>query len=353
MTADNRYAWQDEVFYLWSASDFRGILKAVTGSGKSYAAVKCMLNYRQVFPKNTIWVLCDYNELKNQWRELLDKSGLKDVPVYLYMDGRNRLKTFRPDCMILDEVQHLEAEVWGQVADFGIPHMLGLSATPNTSSAKVGRIIRTVGFDEAYIASSTTHLVTFDMTDAECKEYISRCNKLTEYHEAHPNSNYYNDFNYMRIVNKRRMIVHSFPKRWKIGMDIVKKNFGRRMMIFFSTLKEINSFAEMLDREGVEYAIQTSKIRQIDQFKKGKKDILLSIKMVASGFSDPSVEVGIMLSYPSSSIDVIQKVGRILRPNGDKHADIYYVIAKGTMEEEIISKRGQLFPPNSTRIEEA
>jgi len=351
--SDERYAWQSRTFTLWANNNYHGILKAVTGSGKSYAALDCIRKYRVIYPDSIIWVVCDYNELKQQWTDLLASSGLSDVPVYLYGRAGQLLSNAEhlPDFLVLDEVHHLEAEQWGKVADFGVKHLLGLSATPNTECKKIGKIIQRIGFDQAFIAPSTSHLVVFGMNEEERAAYLAKCNALASYSEKHPHSTYRNDFVYMQLVNRRKAVVDSFPKRWEIGLAIVKRNFGRRMMLFFSKQAEVRAFAALLDAEGIPYAIQMSSCKQIEQFKSGKKDLLLSINMVATGFSDPTVEVGVMFTYPYSPRDAIQKVGRILRPNGDKHADIYYLIADGTMEESISKRKNQLFPPNTVKME--
>jgi len=353
-SADPRYAWQKQTFSLWAHHGYRGIVKAVTGSGKSYAALDCIEHYRDFDPHAQVWVICDYNELKTQWRELLDAHGFADIPVYLYLSAVSELQKHLPDCLILDEAHHLEAETWGRVADFGVPHILALSATPNTDCRVVGEIIQRIGFDQAFIAPSTSHLVEFPLNPQERKKYDERTASMQRYKLSHPNATYRTDFIYMKLINMRKAVCASFPLRYEVGLEVVKRNRGRRMMLFFTKQQEVKAFAKMLDDAGIDdYAIQISSCKQIDQFKSGWKNILLSINMVATGFSDPTVEVGVMFTYPASPRDAIQKVGRILRPNGDKHADIYYLVAEETADTEIVENRRQLFPPDSTVIEEA
>lgn len=354
MSDGGHYDWQKKTFLLWAHNGYRGVVKAVTGSGKSYAALDCMIHYRDFYPEDTIWVVCDYNELKSQWRQLLDEHGFSDVPVYLYMAALSEMRKNTPDCVILDEAHHLESNTWGKVADFGIPHILALSATPNTSCAKVGKIIQQVGFDQAYIAPSVSHLVEFPLKNEEREQYDKRTLSMQNYKKSHPSATYRSDFIYMKLINMRKAVCASFPLRYELGLEIVKRNHGRRMMLFFTKQREVKSFAQMLDSAGIDdYAMQISSCKQIDQFKCGFKSILLSINMVATGFSDPTVEVGVMFTYPFSPRDAIQKVGRILRPKEGKTADIYYIVAEGTADTEVISNRNALFPPNSTVIEKA
>jgi len=354
------YQWQKDLFFKWSDCGFRGTLQAVTGAGKTVAACECIRRYRTLYPKSIVWVITDYTDLKAQWEREPMLDGVSDVHIFLYLASISEFEKLQlsgepglPDLLIVDECHHAEAPVWSKILRKGVKHVLGMSATPGYTENLIGPVIEKVGFDRAIVSPVTTHLITYNLSESQARTYSKHTDAMRRYQSDYNQyATFVNDAVYRTLVLKRKKFLQSTPQRFKIALDAVKRNLGRRTMVFFTTQKQLEDFSKMLNAEGISHARHHSKCREIDKFTSHSTDILLSINMVATGFSDDTVEVGIMVSYAQSHRENIQRVGRILRAKEGKHADVYYIIANGTTDDEIISSRNQLFPPGTTQVEE-
>lgn len=349
---------------MFKENGFNGFIDATTGAGKTIGACKIILEYLEDFPDATVWVAVPQNILLEQWRKNLDKHGLEDVEVYFYGTAVSMLNSYRhgreadntPDFLICDEAHVLNSRtssVWKQIIEFGIEHVLGLSATPNGADKLVGGTIRKVGYDDCAIAPSENHCVIFKPTEKERLAYDKATDSMRGYADKMGgNVSFYNDPVYAMLIMKRKKVLHNMNTRYRVALKYVKENLGKRTILFFTTRAQVNKFAKMLDGEGIDYAVQMTGRKEIEDFdsETGTKDILLCINMLEQGYDDPTLEVGIMVSYANSLTKNIQKVGRLLRPSKGKVAKTYYIIAEGTTDEEIISKRSSIFPPNTVNI---
>ncbi len=353
------YDWQKESFDLWADNKFRGVIQAVTGAGKTTAACDCIRKYKMLEPDAVIWVVTDYNDLRAQWTE---EPIIKqfDIKVMLYLsavgeyDRLSRLGEVDklPKLLVIDECHHLEAPKWGQIVEKDVKHVLGLSATPGEAYRRVGPILQKIGYDKANIAPSEVHLILFPLTDKQQNKYLSKTRAMENYlRESNPYATFYNDPNYMRMSVYRKAFLDALPQRMEIALEILKNNMGKRAIVFFSKSKQVMAFSEMLENAGLSYAIHISRRKEIEKFKDHTVNILLCINMVATGFSDPTIDLGIMVSYNQSKRDNIQRTGRVLRYREGKTAQVFYPVAIGTTDETIVKNRNSIFPDDSVRVE--
>ena len=77
----------------------------------------------------------------------------------------------------------------------------------------------------------------------------------------------------------------------------------------------------------------------LEAFNQGKVLALATSKVLNEGVNIPDACVAIVLSGSGSSREHIQRLGRILRKQGDKEAILYEVITTGTTEERISERR--------------
>lgn len=326
-----------------------------------------MEEYCEEFPGANIWVAVPNNILLNQWREVLKSRDLKGVVVIFYGNAVRDLKHFEaglkkdntPDLLVCDEAHVLNShtsEVWRQVIEFGIPHVLGLSATPQGADSLVGGTIRKVGYEECNIAPSENNCVVFTPTSEERSKYDRATVRMREYTtDYNPRATFYSDPMYASLIMARKRVLHNMDSRFKIALQLVKEHIGKRTILFFTTKAQVRKFSKMLTKVKIEHAVQVSGQEEIKDFEiaTGTKDILLSINMLEQGYDDPTLEVGIMVSYANSTTKNIQKVGRLLRPSEGKVARTYYLIADNTTDTEIIDKRNVIFPPGTVVIRNA
>lgn len=362
--SDDAYAWQDRLWASFRRNGYKGLLKAPTGAGKTIAACKVINMYREENPLSKVWVVVPSRLLIDQWHDVLAKNELDDVVVYHYATASLRLEDYymgveednTPDLLICDEAHLLNSPtgtLWKNVINYSIPHILGLSATPSGAENLIGGTILEVDWSQCNISDSINKLVIFTPNESDMEKYRKATNSMRRYqNEYNPHANFYNDMVYRNLVMRRKGVLRNIKKRQDIALHYVKENLGKRMIVFFSTKKQITSFEKILKKEGIEYAVQVSGREEINDFnyETGTKNILLCINMLEEGYDDPTLEVGIMVSFDNSVRRNKQRCGRLIRPYGDKVAEIYYLIAEGTTDEEIIESKNTIFPPGTTRV---
>lgn len=358
------YEWQDGLFEAFKENGFNGFIHATTGAGKTIGACKILEEYLEEFPDARIWVAVPNNILLGQWNGVLKDRNLTGVKVIFYGNAVRDLTHYRaglkaddtPDLLVCDEAHVLNSrtsEVWCQVIEFGIPHVLGLSATPCGADRLVGGTIRRVGYDECAIAPSENNCMVFTPTPEEMAKYNRATDTMRNYtSEYNPRATFYSDPTYASLIMARKRVLHNMGSRFRLALRIVKEHMGERMILFFTTKAQVNKFAKLLDKAMIEYAIQVSGRQEIKDFdaKTGTKNVLLCINMLEQGYDDPTLEVGIMVSYANSTTKNIQKVGRLLRPNEGKIARTYYLIADNTTDIEIVQKKSVIFPPGTVFV---
>jgi superfamily II DNA or RNA helicase len=77
-------------------------------------------------------------------------------------------------------------------------------------------------------------------------------------------------------------------------------------------------------------------------FNEGNVLALATSKVLNEGVNVPDASVAIILSGSGSTREHIQRLGRILRKQGDKQATLYEVVARDTTEEYTSKKRSDV-----------
>lgn len=352
--AEDKYAWQQKSFPLWADTGFNGVLWASPSAGKTHAGRICIDEYLELFPYDRIWIVANTREVIGQWKE--ECKDLPDLEYFTYLAAVSRFEKlkregkekFFPDLLLLDECHLVNAPASGRVLTYGVPHVLGMSGTPNGSDRKIGKIFQRVTFEEANIADTQVHIVKFAPTDGEMKKYVKATNSINKHREDWPNSTYYNDPLLQRLYLRRRQIVYKFPSRVDHAVELVKKNEGRKIMCFCMLQEQARELSARLDALGISNTLHLSSHEGLSKFINGEVDVCISCKKLQVGFNYPPADVGILVSTATSPLTLIQTLARVIRPMEDKHADVYILIAEGTSDESI--KEGELFIKDRVKV---
>lgn len=228
------YLWQEEAVQRWKTcnpedkdikaqnfddSEFRGIIQAVTGAGKTILAFECMNVWLQENPTGNITVLVPTRALQHQWRRHLRKAFNEPIGVLgggkrdwqqinvVTMDTATKGLPDTPEqhLIVADECHNLGS----QTRKFGIINnahsaILGLSATPQREDSGLGMVsylcgpvVYTYGYSQAradeVIMPFTVRAITVPLTPEELKQY----NDLTD------------DIRAMSFILKRRYGSHT------------------------------------------------------------------------------------------------------------------------------------------------
>lgn len=353
---DTSYSWQTKTFGLWANTGFKGVLYAVPSSGKTHCGRVCIEKYLQYFPLDRVWVVANTKEVLNQWKK--ECSDIPDIEYFTYLAAVTRFEKlkredkerFFPQLLILDECHIVMARASGRVLDYGVEHILGMSGTPNGSDSKIGPIFQKVGYDEANIADTTVHMMKFSPTDAEMKKYQKATASIDHHREKWPYSTYYNDPVLQMLYLRRRQVVYKFDSRVEHAVKLVEKNKGRKIMCFCMLQEQAKKLSELLTSKGINNTLHLSTQEGLSKFVNGEVDVCISCKKLQVGFNFPEADVGIIVSTATAPLTATQTLARVIRPNGDKHADVYFLLAEGTSDDSL-SKDKTIFMKSAIKEE--
>ena len=77
----------------------------------------------------------------------------------------------------------------------------------------------------------------------------------------------------------------------------------------------------------------------LDRFRQGELGILATSRVLNEGVDVPAARVAIVVSGSGSVREHVQRLGRILRPDGDKRAVLYELVAGNTGEARTSERR--------------
>ena len=172
------FTWQVEALAAWESARRRGMIEAVTGTGKTHVAIGALVKlHAEVKPLSTLVVVPSI-PLMNQWYERLTSAfprervgrignGFKDdfsiLPVAcvaVINSAVLKAETLLAHCrkglnksfLIADECHHyIEAPVFSRIRQFPFDYTLGLSATIfNYDVSGLGRVVYEYKFKDAF-----------------------------------------------------------------------------------------------------------------------------------------------------------------------------------------------------------
>ena len=141
-------------------------------------------------------------------------------------------------------------------------------------------------------------------------------------------------FGWMDRLRKRKKFVQSHPKKFEIARKILDARKDKKCITFCSTIKD----AEQLSVKG-EYVLHSKQSKKsneeaLNAFNQATTGVLHSSKAVNQGVDVKGLSVEIIMNTDSSKITKTQKLGRALRVEPGKQAEIFTLIIKGTVEEK-------------------
>ncbi|MHA1285857.1 MAG: DEAD/DEAH box helicase [Candidatus Thorarchaeota archaeon] len=341
--ADNSgYEWQNSVVKKWESNGFEGIIKAVTGAGKTRAGRLVKEYVRSLNPNASILVIAPQTQVLSQWGSELNDGS---VMLLTYQGAVKLLRTENPmfDLIIYDECHKLLSKVMGKAINLRSEKKLGLSATPMESVELLGGIIVEVGWDEAKTSPFNLYYMLFNLDYSQQQEYRVLTQKMKnalKRKDMLMEEGMDEEFDIMEIIMLRRSFVYNLSQRVVIAVDVVVQHLHDRIIMFCERLEQVNQLKEALSVLEIPCAVYTSKEDTIDRYMNGNCNILLTSRMIRQGFNDPSTTMGIVVSTPITELNQIQTLGRMVRYMDGKTAKIVWLLAQRTSDENLIRNGG-------------
>ena len=359
--------WQEKAFPLWWAKK-RGIIKVVTGGGKTFFAIHCLKKYLEESPKKSILIVVPSIALLDQWYEGLSQH-FNDKEISLNGGGeqavsinkicittidslKNIIQEIEAEetLLIVDECHKIGTEKRGEMLTNKWHATLGLSATPERDYDDnfyiiIKKILGDIIFDYDYIdAREDEVIVNFkllyayaEMTEAENDKYKDFTKKIQR-RAATIGGNNMNDYPLKMLIFNRARMVKNSKNRIPFGVELLQKHKRDSWIVFTENKKQAKEFNKIINKKGYKSAIYNTDLdnaereENLNNFKSGNLNVLVSCTALDEGFDMPEADGAMILSASSSKRQRIQRMGRVLRITANKENALIVTVYSSNTE---------------------
>ena len=348
----------------WSQNNGCATLILPTGFGKTRIALTISQLLTQKNPDFKILVVVPTDNLKNQWlKQLIEWKLLKNVTVEIINTAIKKVQHF--DLLICDEAHRYASDSFSKLFDVIYYKMIlcltgtlerldGKEELIKTHAPICDAVTRDEAIENGWLADFKNYLVMIDVDLKEYKQWdqvFNQCFSVLNFDfnlgmrlmkDAVFRRKYakqikmeYNILTgvvmkWMKAMRKRKEFVLSHPKKIEITKKILNARKDKKSITFCNTIKD----AESIKMGYVLHSKQKKKENEaiLEKFAKDSCGVINSSKALNTGTDIPGLSVGIMLANTSSKITKQQSIGRCIRKEGDKIAEFFTLVIKGTQD---------------------
>ena len=374
VTRDER---QEQCRRKWILNKCKGTIVASTGFGKTRVGLNCIKTVLDKYPSLQVIVIVPTTALSEQWCSILDSNGLSLNCKVLVANTASR-KLFKCDILVIDEIHRVAADTLKHVFEtVNYRYILGLTATferldgKHILLSKYCPVIDEITLAEAkfqgWISDYVEYQVLLDVDDIDVYKQLDvdftkhfeffnfdwnrvtnclgkdgfkyravlrdeMCPKGTpEQRKEMFKEITYHATAFMRTIHKRKDFINNHPKKIEIARQIINSRRNAKIITFSNNIQ----MAESIGMGGRVFSGRSSKKKgrmTIEEFRQVSSGILHTVKKADEGLDVPGLSVAIILGLDSSKIRKTQRIGRVVRKEGDKHAEIFTLVLNQTVE---------------------
>lgn len=350
----------------WISAGCRGTLSHPTGFGKTREALAAIKLFLSKNKGKTILIVVPTEYLKLQWMQELGKNNLfHEVTVEIINSAVKKHE--KVDFLVIDEVHRVPADTFFTVFKERDPSIvLGLSATFNRLDGKHELLRRycpvcdVITINEAvnnkWLSSYREYKVVIEPEDiADYRYYNQQFNEtfsffnydfqlamkcLTNiiYRRTYGKSMGMKPaevdaivFTWNRMLVARKQYVMNHPKKIEITRKILDARPNKKAITFSATIKQ----AEAVGRGYLIHSGKTKKKNRItfEEFNRMPTGVINTAKSLNEGADLKGLSLAIILCNTSSQVEKTQRIGRVIRFEEGKEAEIFTLVIAGTNEE--------------------
>lgn len=380
--AVDRTTRQEECRRKWIQNKCCGTIVAATGFGKTRIGLNCAETIIRHYSKFKILVVVPTDTLQKQWIKQLDERGLGfNCDVMVINTAVKQQRQYH--MIILDEVHRYASDVFSLVfKQVGYKYILGLTATFERLDGKeillqkyapvIDKITLEDSLLNGWVSPYIEYEVLIDVDDIAQYEEMNR--EFTEHFEFF---NYdfnlamemvgkdgwknrqalrdrmcpqeasasvrkqmlsnitYHAMGFMRVIQSRKKFINEHPKKIELARKIIEARKDKKIVTFSKKV----DVAEQIGY-GEVYTGKTSKKRSatiLEDFKNKKVGVLNSCEKINEGLDVGGLSVAIILGLDSAKLKAVQRVGRVIRYEPGKQAEIFNLIINNTVETKWFS----------------
>ncbi|MEU4220597.1 DEAD/DEAH box helicase [Actinoplanes sp. NPDC026623] len=387
--------WQHEALAAWIANGRRGVVQAVTGTGKTTVGI--LAAAAAVDAGERVLVLVPGTELLQQWYDVIrrdlpalrvgrlgcgHRDSLSNHHIVVAVVNSAAVDPVLPGglsgLIVADEVHRYGAPFFAQALDDAFTARLGLTATYTREDDLLERNLVPYfgpvvagcsylrGLADGILAPFRVGFVGTDFTAAERQRH-DQCesrmksfrNRLTFEHGCPPEP--FGEFmsavnrlaqggghaatrdarGYLQAFSRRRQLLAECERKYRLLAEVAPAvaTVGRGL-VFGESKACAEQSAEVLTDRGVPTMSMTSDLSQAERrkrltaFKDGRVTMLAAPRILDEGIDVPEADLGIIMAASRSKRQMIQRMGRVIRPKSDGRPAAFVVVyVRGTAED--------------------
>lgn len=391
------FPWQVQALRAWRDAGGRGVVEAVTGSGKSLVAIQLL--YYFIKAGRRCLILVPTTALQNQWQEEI-RTHLGFTPISHFGGGPG--SQYRPSApltigivnsvanessalrnhfglIIADEAHRYGATHFRRALLDSIPFRLGLTATLERSDDGVDEVLNPYFHNSCFL---------YDFPRARREQVVARYGAMFLGIDLDPAEKETYDEMGLIMTRKRGYLRHGWPKKYDgisygefiaraavaaqradseglaarayisamtqrkriLAESSVKVRLAERLapaaraagksVFFCETQAAAESIADRLQGTGLRVEPHHSAIQDVersailDRLKRGNLQAVVAVHTLDEGVDVPNLVLGVVVAGTKQRRQMIQRMGRVLRKKPDGRKAVFVVIfAKNTAED--------------------
>ena len=389
------FEWQERALAEWRANDFRGVVEAVTGAGKTHVGLAAAREHLEKGWK--VAVLVPRIPLQEQWvaqiRQLIpgarvgrmgdghdDSLETCDILVAVVNSAAKKslgLPVGHDGLLIADECHRYSGDHFQGALEDVFEHRLGLTATygrddgAHTSvlTPYFGGVVYSYGYVEAVgegvIAPFRVAVVPVAFSGVERQQYIEDTKAIGKATGAlvaagAPEApyaafmKYVNDARrngpieigklagrYHTAVTRRRDLLASTRSKFRAVAALSGAiRASNRTIVFTQTIESAEECARILIANGVAAQAMHSGVPPRERsailirFAQGDLQCIVAVVILDEGIDVPEADLGVIVTASRQRRQMVQRMGRILRRKQDRRSARFAIICvEGTVED--------------------
>ncbi len=389
--------YQQQAMQNWEKAFMKGCVILPTGAGKTALGIKAIqrVNASALVVVPTIdlmeqWaenisrhLMADDDDDHNPQRISVGRLGggeddLQAITIATYDSAYIRASAIGNQfkLVIFDEVHHLPAPGYRSIAEQLIaPCRLGLTATieredglheliPHLTGGVVFRLGSQELSRQKHLAGYTIDRIQVSLTPDEQKEYeashgrfLANLRRL-----GFKTPTMYNLKRLIMMSNRNRIAREAMLARNKANeialnsqakidelQRILQQYGGAKTIIFTQNNKMVYHLSDRFLIPHITHKTARDERRDVlERFKSGRYTAVVTSRVLDEGVDVPDAELGIIMSGTGSGRELIQRLGRILRPKRDgRQARLIELVSRHTRETSTSAKRIAALKKNS------
>lgn len=368
------------------------IANACTGAGKSFFSTEIIKKVREENPDfNILIVAPKIVIIETVWLKELNRAGFGPNQVGVYygyahefskitittISSISRLDLRIFDFIIFDEIHNMMSSALMKMVKHDCTYKLGLSASIERPDQKHYEMLSHFGnniyeydiataIKEGIINRFDFHLVGVEIDNPEVREeydkLVTELKMLLQQHGGFERimKRKAGDpvkIRCMGIISKRNDLINNYEKKVDIVANIIEKHKEQKILLFSQynkiTRKIYWALKEKVPRSEIIDSQINKKLRDkyLKEFEDSKFNVLLSSRIFEEGYNLPKIDLALFLSSNSTSRQMIQRLGRILRKK-EKVSTAYYVYCIDTFEQDYAMRTKKFVEPIAESITE-